>query len=106
MDITGFKTGQPMQLWVVTQPGGEVRRISNDLSNYISVDNRYVAFGDIRTEASNLWAHPAIGSGPEKQITHFTSGVVWNFKDSPDGKLVALSRGTNQSDAVLFTSTK
>jgi Tol biopolymer transport system component len=48
-------------------------------------DNRYVAFGDIRTGSSNLWAHPAIGSGAEKQITHFTSGVVWNFQYSPDG---------------------
>jgi hypothetical protein len=69
-------------------------------------DNRYVAFGDIHTGTSNLWAHPAIGSGAEKQITHFISGVVWNFQYSPDGKLVAFSRGTNQSDAVLFTNTK
>lgn len=78
-----------------------VRRAANWMP-----DNRYVAFGDIRTGTSNLWAQPAIGSGAEKQITHFSSGVVWNFQYSPDGKLVALSRGTNQSDAVLFTNTK
>ena len=48
-----------------------VRRAANWMP-----DNRYVAFGDIRTGTSNLWAQPAIGSGAEKQITHFSSGVV------------------------------
>jgi len=32
--------------------------------------------------------------------------VVWDFAWSPDGKYIALARGTDQSDAVLFTSAK
>ena len=44
--------------------------------------------------------------GPAKQLTHFPSGVVWDFAWSPDGKSIAFARGTDQSDAVLFTSAK
>src|SRR6267143_900601 len=46
------------------------------------------------------------GTGPTKQLTHFTSGEVWDYGWSPDGKFIALARGTDQSDAVLFTSAK
>jgi hypothetical protein len=45
-------------------------------------------------------------SGPTKQLSHFTSGVIWDYGWSPDGKFIALARRTDQSDAVLFTSAK
>jgi len=69
-------------------------------------DNRSIAIADVRSGASNLWAMPVLGGGPGKQLTHFTSGVLWAFQISRDGKSVVLSRGTNQSDVVLFTSAK
>jgi serine/threonine protein kinase/Tol biopolymer transport system component len=69
-------------------------------------DSRSVTFGDIRTGTSNLWSLPVIGNGEEKQLTHFSSGVIWNFAYSYDGKLIVMVRGTNQSDAVLFTNAK
>jgi Periplasmic component of the Tol biopolymer transport system len=68
--------------------------------------NRSIAFGDIRTGTPNLWSQQVIGSGKEKQLTHSSSGVIWNFAYSHDGKLIVMVRGTNQSDAVLFTSGK
>ena len=68
-------------------------------------DNRSLAIVDLRTGAPNLWAIPIFG-GPQKQLTHFSSGVIWACAYSPEGKLVALARGTRQSDAVLFTSGK
>jgi serine/threonine protein kinase/Tol biopolymer transport system component len=69
-------------------------------------DNRSVASSDIRTGVPNLWAIPLFGGGPERQLTHFPSGVIWTVDYSPDGKLIAIVRGTDTSDAVLFTSPK
>jgi Tol biopolymer transport system component len=68
-------------------------------------DNRSMAIADLRTGAPNLWAMPLFG-GSQTQLTHFSSGVIWACAYSPDGKLVAISRGSRQSDAVLFTSAK
>jgi Tol biopolymer transport system component len=68
-------------------------------------DGRSLAAVDLRSGAPNLWSGPIV-SAPTKQLTHFTSGVIWDFGWSPDGKYIALARGTDQSDAVLFTSAK
>jgi Tol biopolymer transport system component len=68
-------------------------------------DGRSLAAVDIRSGTPNLWSWIFAG-GPAKPLTHFTSGVVWDFGWSPDGKFIALARGTDQSDAVLFTSAK
>jgi Tol biopolymer transport system component len=66
---------------------------------------RSLAAVDIRSGTPNLWSG-IFGDGPANQLTHFTSGVVWDFGWSSDGKYIALARGTDQSDAVLFTSAK
>jgi len=64
-----------------------------------------VAFVDIRTGVQNLWMKQPIAGAPEQQLTHFTSGLIWDFRYSPDGKLIAIARGSNKSDAVRFTDT-
>jgi Tol biopolymer transport system component len=66
---------------------------------------RSLAAVDIRSGTPNLWSG-IFGDGPANQLTHFTSGVVSDFGWSSDGKYIALARGTDQSDAVLFTSAK
>ena len=68
-------------------------------------DSRSLALVDLRTGSPNLWTLPFFG-GPQTQVTHFSSGAIWACAYSPDGKLIALARGTRQSDAVLFTSSK
>lgn len=68
-------------------------------------DNRSIAYPDLRTGVANLWSQPLLGTGPQKQLTHFTSGKIWGCAFSPDGKYVAISHGSRQSDAVLFTTT-
>jgi len=65
-------------------------------------DNRTLAVIDLRSGTPNLWSLPVLGGGPQKQITHFSSGVIWFCRYSPDGKSIVLVRGTRQSDAVLF----
>jgi serine/threonine protein kinase len=69
-------------------------------------DNRTMVISDVRTGISNLWALPVFGSGTGKQLTHFTSGLVWAFHYSRDGNSLVIARGTNQSDVVQFTSPK
>jgi len=69
---------------------------------------RWTASGDaitfVRTKngVSNLWSQPVKG-GPAKQITNFTSGVIWRHAWFPDGKYLALARGSFSKDAVLLT---
>jgi len=62
-----------------------------------------VVVSDIRSGSPNLWLF-SVGekAGEPKQLTHFTSGIIWNFAWSPDGKKIAIARGTNMSDVVLF----
>lgn len=67
-------------------------------------DDRTIAFPDLRSGVANLWSEPVFGKGPQKQLTHFTSGKIWGCAFSPDGKYVTISHGSRQSDAVLFTN--
>ncbi len=65
-------------------------------------DSRSVAVQDKRSGADNLWALPVLGGGPEKQITHYTTGEGDYVQYSPDGKWVVMERGPKTSNAVLF----
>ncbi|MGH9736817.1 MAG: protein kinase domain-containing protein [Candidatus Acidiferrales bacterium] len=49
----------------------------------------------------NLWEQP-IASGRGRQITNFTSGQIWDFQWSPDGKSLGVVRGSTDSDVVLL----
>jgi hypothetical protein len=69
-------------------------------------DNRSMAFPDTRTGTPNLWSVAVLGEGPEKQLTHFTSGIIWDARNSFDGKSLVLARGSRQSDVVLFSTPK
>jgi eukaryotic-like serine/threonine-protein kinase len=69
---------------------------------------RWTAAGDaltyVRTKerVSNLWSQPIKG-GPAKQITNFTSGLIWRHSWSCDGKYLAVARGDFSIDAVILT---
>jgi Tol biopolymer transport system component len=54
-----------------------------------------------RDGVSNIWRQPIDGS-PPAQVTDFRDGLIFNFAYSPDGKQLALSRGTFSRDAVLI----
>jgi Tol biopolymer transport system component len=53
---------------------------------------------------SNLWRQP-INGGPAIQITDFKSDRILNFAFSPDGRLLALARASQASEAVLISNT-
>jgi eukaryotic-like serine/threonine-protein kinase len=90
------------------QEGAEIKPLDTFYAGAHAVrwtpDGRSFGVLDIRSGTPNLWS--VLLGGPEKQLTHFDSGVIWDFGWSLDGKHIALARGTDQSDAVLFTSAK
>jgi eukaryotic-like serine/threonine-protein kinase len=69
-------------------------------------NNRSMVLSDFRSGTPNIWSLPILGNAPERQLTHFTSGEIWAFHYTRDGKSVAYARGNNLSDVVLFTSAK
>jgi serine/threonine protein kinase/Tol biopolymer transport system component len=56
-----------------------------------------------RDKAANLWRFPLDGSMP-RPVTTFTSDQIMNYRWSRDGKMLAMSRGTESADVVLITS--
>ena len=84
------------------------------ISATFDTTNPWVNFGpqnhlgylDISSGTANLWIYPVLGAGPDRQLTHFTSGQVWTFAWSPDGKQLAYAYGNNSSDVVLFSNPK
>jgi eukaryotic-like serine/threonine-protein kinase len=69
-------------------------------------DNSRIAVVDIRTGVPNVWATSVFKKTPDEQLTHFTAGIILSLAYSPDGNWLAMIRGTQQSDAVLFSASK
>jgi hypothetical protein len=49
----------------------------------------------------NLWSVPVEGGSP-KQLTKFTSEIIFGFRASRDGKHFAIVRGTSSADVILI----
>ena len=54
---------------------------------------------------ANIFAQPLDGGAP-KQLTDFKADRIFSFAFSPDGKQLALSRGTTSNDVVLISNFK
>jgi hypothetical protein len=63
-------------------------------------DGHAISFINSVNGVGNIWEQPVQG-GPPKPVTHFTSDKIFWFDWSRDGRL-ALSRGTDTTDAVLI----
>jgi Tol biopolymer transport system component len=63
-------------------------------------DGRAISFINAMNGVGNIWEQPVEGGSP-KPVTHFTSDQIFYFDWSRDGRL-ALSRGTDTTDAVLI----
>jgi hypothetical protein len=51
----------------------------------------------------DIWQQKLKG-GPPKQITNFTSGLIFYFDRSRDGRQMALARGSQSSDVILINN--
>jgi Tol biopolymer transport system component len=54
-----------------------------------------------RYGVSNIWQQSLAGGAP-KQITNFESGQIFDFEWSRDGRQLALTRGSENSDVVMI----
>jgi serine/threonine protein kinase/roadblock/LC7 domain-containing protein len=64
-------------------------------------DSRAIIYAEARNDADNIWSVP-LDAGPARQLTNFSSGLIFAFQLSKDGKLLALSRGTQTDDVILL----
>ena len=70
-----------------------------------SPDGRALVYINTLGGVSNLWSQPLEG-GSARQVTNFKSDRILTFAYSPDGRQLALARGSHTSDAVLISEAK
>ncbi len=113
-EITCFyqeEPNSPYKIAIVPSEGGQPIK-TFALANGFSfgnlrwtTDGRAIVYILKSNGVSNLWVQPVDGSLP-KQLTNFTSDLIFWFDFSRDGKQLALSRGTQTSDVVLISDFK
>jgi Tol biopolymer transport system component/predicted Ser/Thr protein kinase len=96
---------QPASLAMVPFAGGQPAKVfqlpATAWGAFVwTPDSRGISFINTLNGVGNIWEQPVKG-GPSKPVTHFGSDKIFSFDWSRDGHL-ALSRGTDQTDAVLI----
>jgi serine/threonine protein kinase/Tol biopolymer transport system component len=90
---TAAQSTYSFQIWYLSYPGGEARRVTNELNNYVDLslteDSSALATVQFGQQA-NLWIAPAGEAARARQITFAAggreggSGISW----TPDGRIV------------------
>ena len=87
------------QLWLISYPGGEARRLTNDLMDYqlccldLTPDGKTLVDTE-RSKVSDLWLAPGGNTAKAKQITT-KEFAVGSFSWMPDGRIIFASRDGN-----------
>ncbi len=68
-------------------------------------DGRSIVYGITKGGVTNLWTQLIEGGAP-RQITNFTSDILYSFDFSRDGKQLTFSRGSIPSDVILISGFK
>jgi serine/threonine protein kinase/Tol biopolymer transport system component len=66
-------------------------------------DGKAIAFLLARNHATNVWELPLSG-GALVPVTNFTTGDMFDFAWSADGKQLAFSRGQRKTDVILMSN--
>jgi Tol biopolymer transport system component len=90
--IFSIDGGEPIKVFDL--PGG-------DRGFRWSPDSRAVTQELTTKGVTNIWRYPLDGGQP-KQLTDFKNDQIFNFRWSPDGKSLVLSRGTVMADVVMI----
>lgn len=100
------KHTQRQQIWHLSYPAGEARRLTNDLSNYSSVQltaDSTSLVGVQFDEYSNVWTADLTKSGAARQITsnrHDGLGLAW----TPDQRIVYRSLASGNPDLWIVNA--
>ena len=68
-----------------------------------SPDQKGIEYLLTRKGATNVWEQPIAG-GPPHPVTNFTSGRIFGFSWTRDGKQLLLAQGEDTSDVVLISN--
>jgi serine/threonine protein kinase len=88
------ESGTPIQIWHISYPEGEVRRITNDLDNYtelgLTADGRSLLTIQY-ARRSSLWIVPKGNPNAAKPITLSDRDVYRVVSFTPDGRILYMS---------------
>jgi hypothetical protein len=68
-----------------------------------SPDQKSIQYLLTRRGATNVWEQ-ALAGGPPRPVTDFTSGHIFDFAWSRDGKQLLLAKGEQTSDVLLISN--
>jgi TolB protein len=92
------------QLWEVSYPDGEVRKITNDLNTYASVsitaDGKSLVTGELAARSA-VWVSPDIKPENAKAIMP-ASGDTWGIAWTPDNRIVYVSDQTGEAEVWIM----
>lgn len=92
--VTPISGGVPLREFKVPRDVSDLRW---------SPDGQNLQYLLTRDGVTNIWAQPLAG-GEAKQFTQYTSGLIFDFDWSADGKQLLLARGAITSDVVLISN--
>jgi len=95
----------PSQLWYLSYPGGEVRRITNDLNDYRSVSLTADGSSVVTLQSgllSSIWIAPNGDTQHAKDIHANNADGVEGVSWTADGRLVYTSRASGHSDIWIM----
>ena len=103
--ITSFEERTGWGENVVPIEGGEPVKVAqlNGTRLQWTPDSKFIVYIDSKNGVSNLWSQPVKGGLP-RQITNFTSGLIFDFAISQDGKQLILARGSVNSDVIMINN--
>src|SRR2546423_1548103 len=93
------------QIWHVSYPGGQTRKVTNDANNYIGIsltaDSSSLA--TIQSEQlSNIWLEQSNDAGSAKQITTNNHDGLAGLSWTPDGRIVYTTRSNGNPDVWIM----
>jgi Tol biopolymer transport system component len=99
------KWTSPAQLWHLSYPAGEVRKLTNDFSHYIDLSvaletNVIVTVQNDRF--SNVWVAPGGDAARARQITDSRDDGVSGISWTPDGRIVYCSNVGGNPDIWIM----
>ncbi|HKP88029.1 MAG TPA: protein kinase [Blastocatellia bacterium] len=102
--IAADQTSRQRQIWHLSYPGGETRRITNDLNDYggmsLTADGKTLAV--TQSDAiTNLWLAPRSDLGRARQIT-FGASKYSQLTWTPDGRIVYCVTGSGSGDIWIM----